>query len=224
MAEPSPVATEGSRSRMSHDGNAVVTSQDKITYEDYSDFLDENWRRLMLPGTTLFVLTGVHASSNGNIVRVDENLVEEDRMKKNELLKKHKEHAAENNVRIEVLDIGPVWQRYEHVHKNLDWFKLDLVKSIEDLEKEAGVRATTILLAYCFSQCNVVADLLRLSSMCSRLVLERDRYELCGHRTWSEEQQRALQAVAANPTQPFIVTGDYGTGKTIMAIGKMKMG
>ncbi len=210
--------------RMRKDGDAIITSVDTITQTDWKDFVNRHWDSLMVEGTTLLVLTGVHGKPDGKLGEVDPFQIKEDQPMKDHLLKIKKDHSVTSSIRIVLMDIGDVCRSY--VQKgtldkdDLSRLKDNLKNQIVQWERLIGRKFTVLLFAYCHTQWNVITDLLRLDSMCSRLILERDLYELYGRRmSWSEEQMEALQWVIDNPKEPVLFTGDYGTGKTVLAAG-----
>jgi hypothetical protein len=227
----------GTNNLMTNEAGTITASVKQTDTLTWSHYVLEKKDLLLVKDHRMLILTGVHGGKDGRIAEVDAKMYQNDMMK----LAKLKEDLAKEdfdldalNVNIDILDVGSIVQKWRDEEKSQDYYK-DLLllqkrletaikaKERENMDKKGSYR--TLLLTYCYGQWNKILDLLRLSTLCSRMIIEKDLYELTGRLIrWSQEQEDSMRIVVLDPeTRVIELKGFYGTGKTILGMEILKV-
>ena len=192
----------------------ILTSKLPIDCIQWSDYISDNWTRLMHKGSRFLVLTGCHGGSDGTIGRKDKFLFDmwEDQVELR-LKRDFKKDIEEKNITITVEDIG----------KHMD----DSSKLIDDTLIEAIKKhqPTVISLAFCYTNVSHLNNILRAAGIYSILVMSKDRADITegGYVSLDPAQRKIVERVANENPNNLILFGSSGTGKTLLLTEALSM-
>ena len=194
----------------------IISARDRITMRQWRTHLAGAWERLMPENTRLLVLAGIHGQEDGRLgdrEDPDEDAFVKDCHKQVNILKKAKdEQILQDNIVIEVEDIGK--------HKERNEFDSDkFIRKVRDFSP------TVLLLAFCWSKLSELNDVLRSAGIYTGMVLKEERAQITEsrHVELDEGQKTVIMMIAEKKPQNIFLWGSIGAGKTLLLVEALLM-
>ena len=196
--------------------STIITSKAEIDCLEWGDYMIANWNTLMQKNSKHLVLAGIHGKETGEIGNADAGLLEDYEEQISRLKRIFKNDIEKNNIDIVIEDIG-----------FLDSCEGSENKLFDAIRKH---NPTTISLAYCYTNISKINSILRSAGLYADLFIKQDYNDIHeGNASigklikFDNAQRQVLNDFIQKNPKTVILTGHYGTGKTLLLINMLQI-